>query len=30
MKINPNKFNETHLILKEEDDIVDTLDFNVH
>jgi hypothetical protein len=30
MRMNPNKFNETHLILKEEDEIFDTLDFNIH
>lgn len=30
MKINPNKFNESHLKLKEDDDILDSLDFNIH
>lgn len=30
MKTNPNKFNESHLILKEEDNELDTLDFNIH
>ncbi|CAK89274.1 unnamed protein product (macronuclear) [Paramecium tetraurelia] len=30
MKTNPNKFNESHLTLREEDSQLDSLDFNIH
>lgn len=30
MKINPNKFNDSHLILKETDENLDSLEFNIH
>ncbi|CAK67167.1 unnamed protein product (macronuclear) [Paramecium tetraurelia] len=30
MKTNPNKLNECHLILKEEDNQLDSLEFNIH
>ncbi|CAD8211408.1 unnamed protein product [Paramecium octaurelia] len=30
MKTNPNKFNDGHLILKEEDNQLDSMEFNIH
>lgn len=30
MKINPNKLNDSHLVLKDTDDILDSLEFNIH
>ncbi|CAD8199220.1 unnamed protein product [Paramecium octaurelia] len=30
MKVNPNKFNESHLSINEQDIILDSLDFNIH